>query len=688
MTMHRSALGAGFAWATVLAAAMGPSVTGAGSASSRGGSEWRLIGGNVYEQHYSELHQVDDKNAKNLKLAWYADIPTPDAPVGVPIIADGAVYQSGNLGRAWAHDVRTGKLLWSFDAGMRFPTSNWVPSWGSRVNRGLAIWEDVVLTVAGDCRLFGLDRRTGAKIWEAQPCDPNLHQAITGAPRVGDGKVFIGNTNADYGMGAFGRGHVDAFDAKTGKHLWRFYTMPGDPARGFENAAMEMASKTWGPEYWKNAGAGSPWEGITYDPRTDLVYIGTDGPKPMSPRLRPAPAGDELFTNAIVAVKADTGEYVWHYSTTPGDGWNYAATMPVVLANLSINGKEREVVMSAPKNGFFYVLDAHSGKLVNEPKPIVAVNWASHIDMATGRPIVNEDAKYWLKGKDGASIVSPNPMGAHSWMPMSFNPQTGLVYIPVSDFPSLMGEEKFDIYYAMRNGLTYKGSLLAWDPVRQTERWRRDIGRPYQGGTLTTAGNLVFQGTTSGYFRSYRADTGEQLWSFYVGSGISGGASTVEVDGEQLILVPAGPSPSPGSYATLFADPAPGPARLFAFSLHGKAKLPPIPQEDLTLVEPPEPPPEPALAEQGRAIYYANGCELCHGIEAIAGRGSVPDLRRLNAPRYELFSQIVRGGLLKANGMPIFADSISEEQLPALKAYILEQAWRGYREQQATGKKP
>ena len=649
--------------------------------------EWRLIGGNPYEQHFSELTQINDKNVKDLKLAWYADMPTVDGLTGVPIVADGVVYQSGGLGKAWAHDLRTGKLLWSFEAKIKFPLDV-IPGWGARISRGLALWQDKILKATGDCRLFALDRKTGRQIWEVQTCDPAAHKTITGAPRVGDGKVFIGNSNADSGIG---RGYVDAYDVNTGKRLWRFYTIPGDPALGFENKAMEMASKTWGKDYWKHTGGGSTWEGITYDARTHLVYIGTDGPSPFDPSLRGEGRGDELFTNAIVAVNADTGEYVWHYQTTPEDGWNYAATMPVVLADLTIGGEKRQVLMSAPKNGFFYVLDARTGKLVNQPKNIVPVNWASRIDMTTGRPVPLQDAQYWLKSGKGV-LVTPSPMGAHNWMPMSYSPLTGLVYIPVTDYPvmitanphNLVGSTEIDFYYGLTHKKTFKGTLLAWDPVKQAARWQHDVGMPYQGGTLVTAGNVVFQGTTEGQFAAYRADSGEKLWSLPTVSGILGAPSTVEIDGQQLILVAAGSgSTSSLGFAPKFSGGATGPARLLAFSLQGSAHLPPDQTPSAAFAKPMEPEPDPGLALRGKQIWDTNGCELCHGFRVIGGMSSVPDLRLAPLP-LDLFAKIVREGLLKDAGMPVFGDDISTQDLPALKAYITQTAWQGYREQQAS----
>jgi len=650
-------------------------------------ADWTLKGGNEYEQHFSRLKQINSKTVASLKLAWYADMPTLDGLTGIPLVKDGVVYQSGALGKAWAHDVRTGKLLWTFEPQIKFPMGI-VPSWGSRLSRGLALWEDKVLKATGDCRLFALDRRTGKIIWEAQSCDPAQYKTITAAPRVGAGKVFIGNSNADTGIG---RGHVDAFDIATGKHLWRFHTVPGDPAFGFENKAMEMASKSWTKEYWKTSGGGSAWEGITYDLRTNLVYIGTDGPSPFNPSMR-AGGGDELFTNAIVAVNADTGEYVWHYSTTPGDGWNYAATFPVVLADLKVGGKRHAAVMSAPKNGFFYVLDAKTGKLLNQPKNILPVNWASGVDMETGRPILMPDAQYWLKGKEGA-VVSPSPMGARNWMPMSYSPLTGLVYIPATDYPAkitadpgnAVGNVDIDFYYSLDTKGRFKGRLIAWDPLKQQARWQRDIGMPYQGGILATAGNLVFQGTTEGQFHAFDAQTGKTLWSFPVGSGILAAPSTVEIDGNQLILVAAGSgTTSSVGFAPRLSGSSNGPARLLAFSLKGSADLPTDTVSIKPFPEPVWPEPDPALARKGKDVWYVNGCELCHGFKVVGGLGSVPDLRRIASVRANLFQQIVRDGIFRYTGMPMFADSISEEDLPALRAYIAEQAWLAWRLQQST----
>lgn len=657
------------------------------AAPGSGNSEWRLIGNNSFDQHYSTLESINDKNIGKLKLAWYADMPVRDGLVGVPLVADGVVYQSGPLGLVFANDVRTGKSLWTFDAGTKFPMGV-IPSWGARLSRGLAIWEDNVIRATGDCRLIAIDGKTGKKVWEAQVCDPAQSKTITGAPRVGDGKVFIGTADGDAGVG---RSFVSAFDADTGKRLWRFYTVPGNPADGFESPAMEMASKTWGKEYWKyiGGGGGNAWEAMTYDPRTDLLIFGTDAPPILSPIARGEGAGDELFTNAVVAVKADTGEYVWHYSTTPGDGWNYSATMPFVLAELSINGKEKPVVMTAPKNGFFYVFDASTGKLVNQPKAITTVNWASHIDMKTGRPVMLDEAKYWEKGLEG-TVVYPYGMGAHNWQPMAFNPETGLVYIPASDLATwyhfdpaksktMGGGIAYDNYHNLKDGGPFKGKLVAWDPVKQRSEWEHDIGAPYQGGTLTTAGNLVFQGTTEGQFVAYRADTGERLWSFEAGAGILGAPSTVEIDGKQLVLVPTGSGTTAAvGFNPLLGGLKGGPSRLLAFALDGNAVLPSGPTWDGSVPKPGTERPAPELVAAGKFAYDSAGCALCHGMDAVGGPGSVPDLRQLSAERLALLPQILLQGLLSNSGMPDYSDLLTENDIPAIRAYIVEQAWRGY----------
>ncbi len=608
-------------------------------------------------------------------------MPTRDGMAGVPLVADGVIYQSGSLGKVFANDLRTGAPVWSFDAHIQFPLGV-VPAWGARLTRGLALWEDNVITATGDCRLIALDRKTGKERWQAHACEPEQGYTITGAPRVGGNKVFIGNANADSGAN---RGYVNAFDARTGQALWRFYTIPGDPSKGFENKAMEMAAKTWGKEYWKKTGGGSAWDAITYDPKLNLLYVGTDGPSPINPKMRGEGAGDELFTNAIVALDANTGEYRWHYSTTPGDGWNYDAAMHIMIADLMIGGGERRVVMTAPKNGFFYVLDAKSGKLISATN-IVPTTWASHVDLKSGRPVKLIGAEWW-RYEDRGTVVYPGVVGAHSWMPMSYSPQTGLVYIPIMEVPTLFRKERknalggagIDYYYALDNKLPFRASLLAWDPLKQRPQWKNIVGLPYAGGVLSTAGNLVIQGTSEGELVGYRATTGERLWSMFVGSGIVAAPSTVEIDGVQLIIVAAGSGTTSaiGAIPRLSASPG-GPALLLAFKLDGNAKI--VAERALTepFGSPPRPRAEQSQIERGKQVWDTNGCELCHGYQVIAGKSSVPDLRRSTEQTYELFPEIILGGLYAFQGMPTYSGTISAKDLNALQSYVLSEAWRAY----------
>lgn len=673
-----------------MSAPFGPQPIAAQS-SPQNSSEWRLIGLNPEQHHFSPLEQIHTNNVAKLGVAWFADLPSKDGLVGVPLVADGGVYQSGPLGRVYANDVRTGRLLWTFDAKVKLDQP-FIGAWGHRVNRGAAVWGDKVYVGTGDCRLIAIDRKLGTKVWEAQSCDTNAGNTITGPPHVGAGKIFIGNATADLGIG---RGFVDAFDAQTGRRLWRFYTIPGDPSKGYESKAMEMAARTWGKEYrqTKQPAGGAAWNAMTYDPVLNLLYIGTDSPSPMNPKLRGKDAGEELFTNAIVAVNADTGEYVWHYSTTPHDAWNYAATMHIMIAELQFDGKKRRVVMEAPKNGFFYVLDAKTGKLISANN-LVPVNWASHIDLATGRPVQLPAARWYEQPNETVPWV---PGGrSHSWQPMSYSPLTGLVYIPVTDAPMTLTMNSADKSAVPAAGADidwfagerlpeprFRGELVAWDPIRQRERWRQRVGPPTNGGVLSTASNLVFQGTGSGELRAYQADTGKVLWQTTVHSGIYAAPSTVEIDGEQLVLVSVGS----GTSSTLRARPhlgglTRGPSRLVAFKLGGTVKLPLDSDRNKPLPKPAKARFPAALAAKGRAVWNAAACGLCHGDDAIAAEeSSVPDLRKSLLVTSATLRSIVIEGLLAERGMPSFKGVVPTEDLPALEAFIVNQAWLAYEAQ-------
>jgi quinohemoprotein ethanol dehydrogenase len=658
---------------------------GHGSPSPSAPGEWPLLGGDFNQSQHSTSSQINDRNAHQLGLAWYADIPSGDGLVGNPLVKDGVIYQSGPMGQIFANDARTGKLLWTFVPEIKIsPRQSYTAFYSLHFTRGLALEGDNVIK-AWNCQILAVSRKTGQQVWAADSCDPAQEIGITGAPRVGGGKVFIGNTGGDRGKD---RGFVDAFDAATGLHLWRFYTMPGDPSKPFENPQMEMAAKTWGTDYWKYShGAISPWEAITYDPASDTLYFGTDGPSPLSPSLRAPDAGDELFSNSIIAVNATTGKYLWHYQTVQHDGWNLAAVMHIMLADLpGVDGKLRHVIMAAPKNGFFYVLDAKTGAFISA-KNYLPVNWASGIDPTTGRPVPTEEGKYWAHPKDKTPML-PGSAGGHNWELMAFQPSLRLVYIPATIIPmpmwldpnDPMGNVSEDGGYGFRPGakVKAKGELVAWDPVTQAKRWSVDRTVPMNGGVLATDGNLVFQGTGDGKFQALNATTGKVLWTYDTQGSILAAPATVEIDGVELILVPcgnSGTSATRGYWRYINTERSQGPSRLLAFKLNGRVSLPapvsePFPQPVL-------PRQAEDLALKGETVYAQAGCEVCHGKDVEGVGPGIPDLRKLSKEKYGLVKKIVVEGLFRQAGMPSFPD-LTDADVDALKAYVTNKAWDRY----------
>ena len=651
-------------------------------------SEWRLYGNNPDAQFYSPLKQINDRNVKQLGLAWYADIPSKDALVGNALVADGVVYQSGARNLVFANDVRTGKLLWSFDPQYSYQGGSFATYIGARINRGLALWEDKVLIATGDCRMIAIDRSSGRKAWEVTSCDKSELRMQTGAPHVGGGMVFTGNSCLDSGTV---RGYVTAYDVKDGKQKWRWYTVPDDPSKPQSNAVYDMAAKTWGTDWYsKTKGCGQVWEVITYDAKLNLVYIGVAGVSPFNPEARAADAGDELFTNSIVALKADTGEYVWHYKLTPHDGWNLEP-MPIIVADLPINGHAQRVVLEAAKSGFFYVLDAKTGKFLSANN-FAPVNWATHVDKTSGRPVLNPEAQWWAK-PEGA-VVYGAIQGLRNWNPAAYSPDTKLVYLPIQIIPEhlqadpheLMGGTQWDLTGIDTRKWLREGRLTAWDPLTQKARWSVTQPNTANGGVIATAGNLVFQGTGEGKLEARAADTGKLLWAADSGGVAVAAPTTVEIDGQQILLVPTGNGASSATvrfmpqFASSCLDCRHAPTRLLAFKLGGKARLPAI-EAMPPLPQPVRSPYADEQASRGSGLFKREACEVCHGLETEAINGSVPDLRRTGAARHDLFQKIVQGGLLKELGMPRF-DHLTDQEVEDLHAYVVNQSWKYYRQQQ------
>ena len=585
--------------------------------------QWLSVGRTYDEQRFSPLAQINDRTVGRLGLAWFADINTERGMEASPLVIDGVLYNVQPWNVVTAYDAKTGRVLWSYDPEV--PLRFGRMACCDIVSRGLAAWQ--------------------------------------------------------------GKSYVSAYDAETGAQLWRWHTVPGNPADGFENPAMEMAAATWTGEWWKGGGGGTVWDNLSYDPALGLVYIGTGNGSPWAQKWRSPGGGDNLFLASIVALRADTGEYVWHYQTVPGEEWDYTATQQMILADIPLGGRTRQVLMQAPKNGFFYVLDRATGELLSAEK-IAPINWASHVDMATGRPVENPAARY----STTPVMISPGAGGAHNWNPMAFSPLTGLVYVPVTEtYMAYAAAESFD---PARGGLGTsftgfdaerrqiaeyadahsRGWLSAWDPVAQREVWRGPVAQKGSGGVLATAGNLVFQGTIGTTFAAYRADTGALVWEMPVQQVPISAPIAYEVDGEQYIAVNAGwggglAHVERSAYTQLFLSKP----RLLVYKLGGTAQLPPLPAASMVVPELSPPPAltgTPAQVALGESLYAQN-CALCHG---AAARGGVKDLRHMMPATHAAFLDIVLGGTRAQNGMASFADVLSREQAEAIHQYLIARA--------------
>jgi alcohol dehydrogenase (cytochrome c)/quinohemoprotein ethanol dehydrogenase len=639
-------------------------------------ANWLTYGRTYKEQRHSPLTQINEQTVGRLGLAWSHDLGHMRGLEGTPLVVDGVLYATSAWSVMHAFDAATGELLWTHDPQVPRGHARWVCC--DVVNRGPAFYRGKVYAGTLDGRLVAVTAETGEQVWEARTTPEGTAYSITGAPRIAGGRVLIGNGGAEFGV----RGFVSAYDAETGELNWRVYTVPGNPADGFESAALEAAAETWSGEWWTAGAGGTAWDAIVYDPELDLVYIGVGNGSPWYERLRSPDGGDNLYLSSILAVRASDGEYVWHYQTTPGDNWDYTATQPLMLAELGIDGRQRRVIMQAPKNGFFYVIDRETGEFLSGT-PFADINWATGIT-EEGRPIENPPARTL----EGGVHVAPGPEGSHNWHPMSYNPATGLVYFPVYEHSMLHAVDDEWEYDARRMNiaadfsyegpttgeeLTARGHLVAWDPVAGAEVWRVDQPNPLSGGTLSTAGNLVLQGRADGLLRAYRATDGEVLWEFQHETGMAAAPITYSVEGTQYIAVLSGWGGPEVLLNTPLGVGSVGPARILTFALDGSATLP-EPRPPLPPIEAPTF--ELALSEveieRGSDLYGEN-CWGCHGEKAVS-MGGVPDLRRASTATHETFEQIVLGGLREPLGMPRFDDVLSPEDVRLIQGYVLSRA--------------
>lgn len=656
---------------------------------------WLTYGRTYSEQRFSPLTRIDASNVKNLGLAWSYEMKSDRGVEATPLVVDGIMYVSGAWSMVYALDAKTGKELWYYDP--KVPRERAQQVCCDVVNRGVAVWKGKVYVGTIDGRLVALDAARGSPVWETLTVDPAQPYSITGAPRAAKGMVFIGNSGAEYGV----RGYVSAYDAETGALRWRFYTVPGDPSKAADGAASDkaladIAADTWTGEWWKYGGGGTVWDSIVYDPELDYVYVGVGNGGPYDRRVRSRDGGDNLFLSSILALRADTGEYVWHYQTTPGDAWDYTATQQIMLADAEIDGKPRKVLWQAPKNGFFYVIDRTNGQLISA-KPFTTVTWATGIDMKTGRPMEAPGVRY---PKGTMVVVQPAIFGGHNWHPMAYNPATGLVYIPAMDTPIPWST---DPLFAYRPGWwntavpgpafppdeaiiekirkSARSFLRAWNPATQSEAWSVELVGPWNGGALATAGGLVFQGTADGRFVAYDARNGATLWEARTGTAVLAGPVSYAVDGEQYVAVPGGyGSMLFLALGLLMPEAVPGqPGRVLAFKLGGTAALPPAPQTiDRGIPAPPVIRASAAVLKHG-AETYQTYCWPCHGANAISS-GVLPDLRRSSMLQSAAaWKSVVIDGILKDNGMASFAKWIDAADAEALRAYVAGEAARAAR---------
>ena len=656
--------------------------------------EWLNHGRTYKEQRYSPLTDINKNNVNELDLAWSFKFDTARGMEATPILHDGVLYVSTGWSHVHAIDARSGDELWHYDA--KVPKSQLAKTCCGPVNRGVAIWQKdnssplQIFFGSLDGRLIALDAKTGKENWSVQSTPTDGNYSITGAPRVVKDMVIIGNGGGELGV----RGYITAYDVSSGEMRWRFYTVPGDRNKPQESEALKKALPTWSGEEWYKlgGGGGTVWDSIVFDPELDILYIGTGNGSPWNRDLRSPGGGDNLYLSSIVAINPDNGKYIWHYQTTPADNWDYTATQQMILAEIEINNEIRSVIMQAPKNGFFYVLDRKTGELISAEK-FGHVTWATHVDMETGKPVESEFADYQ---ENGGSYIWPSPYGAHNWQPMSYSKKTGYIYIPVQTIPAYFSGQKEVSYKVNRwntgvnlnesrspaswvaakaslDALVY-GELVAWDPIKQERAWTVRHPKPSNGGTLSTAGDLVFQGTWDGAFAAYDALSGDQLWQYQSDSAILAGPITYELDGEQYVAVTQG---SGGVVMLTIGEEIRknfvNQNRLLVFKRgdfnlerltanNTMASLESVKFEhDLDI----------ARVKNGEYLYH-NNCASCHGLDAKSNY-VVPDLRYMSEETHDNFATIVLGGSLTHKGMIGFYETLSLDDVGMIHDYLRDE---------------
>jgi quinohemoprotein ethanol dehydrogenase len=655
--------------------------------------EWLTYGGTYDEQRHSRLTAINKQNVAQLGVAWTYDLATNRGVESTPIVVDGTMYVTSAWSVVYALDAKTGAEKWVYDPKVDKAVGG--KACCDVVNRGVAVYDGKIFVGVIDGRLEALDAKSGKVVWSKVTVDQSKPYTITGAPRVVKGRVLIGNGGSDLGV----RGYLTAYDANTGAKIWRFYTVPNPTKQPdgeiSDEAFTRVGNVTWGDTgaWTTDGGGGTVWDAIVYDEVNDQVIFGVGNGSPWNRTFRDPSGGDNLFLSSIVAVDAATGAYKWHYQTTPGDNWDYTATQTIILADLPLGkgGAKRRVAMQAPKNGFFYVLDAATGAFLSGDA-YVPVSWATGVD-AKGRPMEVAAARY---GKESYGLT-PGPLGGHNWQPMAFNPDLGLTYIPAQELPSSYTEDsRFaskptgwntgidfsaglppimppEAFKGMRASL--KGRLIAWDPVTRKPRWTVAHENAWNGGVLSTAGGLVFQGKLTGEFAAYDAATGAKLWSTDLKAGGAAGPGTYVIDGEQYVTITTGwGSAFALIYGFAFDETLPSTVgKVVTFKLGGTGQIP-----DVKLAAIEKTPKAAAFGDAATlsagAVHYNRNCFACHGVLAVSS-GVLPDLRwSAIAGDPAAWKKVVLDGELSARGMVSFAKYLTTEDAEAIRAYVLAQA--------------
>ncbi|MFC3052891.1 PQQ-dependent dehydrogenase, methanol/ethanol family [Kordiimonas pumila] len=645
-------------------------------------ADWPLHDGPFNSTRYSRLDTLNTESITDLGLAWaFGDYlirgRVARGNETTPLVINDIMYISGPWSTVYALNAKTGSLIWDYDPNV---DGNWMRNTCcDAVNRGVAFANGKVFIGTLDGYLDTLDAATGKLIRRTDTLiDRTRAYSITGAPRIAGNLVVIGNGGAEMGV----RGYVTAYDIETGKQAWRFYTVPGDPAKPDENPELAAARKTWATNSrWDIGGGGTVWDSMTYDPDLNLLYIGVGNGSPWPVWLRSPGGGDNLYLSSIVALDASTGRMKWHYQTTPADSWDYTATQNMILADLDINGRARKVIMQAPKNGFFYILDRETGELLSAEK-YTHVTWADKIDMATGRPVMNPTANY----SQTSQTIWPSTAGGHNWQPMAYSLDTKLVYIPVLELPMTFSQEKQLTYQAAtalvgaqasppRPGTpaaegVFQSILTAWDPVAQKAVWKSEPRPWWSGGVLTTSGNLVIQGTADGYLIARNAQTGKIIKEIFLGVGIIAAPITYEIDGIQYLAVATGFGGGikrylPGVAALEYENKT----QLLVFKLAGgDIPIPPRLVPDAIQPLPPMPKVTTETLTKGRDLFMLN-CGKCHAFRGA--ENGYPNLWNMAPHTLEAFDEIVLNGAYAYSGMPQFNDIMSAADTAALRAFII-----------------